>query len=227
VARPELATARSTGGCPPPHHADRAAVDEARQVLGGDAALAGLVRNVDLDQHLRLRPTVTAELGQRGVGGDRVDVADVRQDVLDLAALQLPDEVPGEPARRRRGLGHELLGAVLAHDGDTAVGQCRQLLDRQIFDRGQDLHLRRVASGRCDRLPCPGQVARHRLRPQPADQVNHATPAWRPVTPRSRRWENSRAGSEQIVQIPMSAMVVAPTSRSCRRAIALRSRLRP
>ena len=81
---------------------------------------------------------------------------------------------------------------------------------RHVLDRGQDLHPLRVAPGAGDRLADALQVGVHQLRGQPVDQLDHhppmsqATPAWRPVTPRSRRWEKNSAGSEQIVQIPMS-----------------------
>ena len=145
------------------------------------------------------------------------------QEVADLAALQLADEIPGEPAGQRRRLGDQVLRAVLADQRDAALGERPQLGHRQVLDRGQDLDLRGIATGGGDLLADARQVGGDPLGGQAVDQVNHATPAWRPVTPRSRRWEKNSVGSAQIVHIPMSATAPTPACASCRRAIALRS----
>jgi len=44
------------------------------------------------------------------------------------------------------------------------------------------------------------------------DQVNHAIAPWRPVLELSRRYEKNNAGSEQIVQMPVSWTVGTPAS---------------
>src|ERR687893_36152 len=88
-----------------------------RALLGGDPRLPLLPRHVDLDEDLRLGRAVPLELAQRRVGGDRVDELDVREDDLDLSALQLADEVPAE-LRVRGGLRHEVLRAVLPQELD-------------------------------------------------------------------------------------------------------------
>ena len=79
-----------------------------------DAALALLAGDVDLDQDLGLRPAVAAELLQRRLGGDRVDQAAERQQLLHLAALQVADEVPREGVAPALVLGLQVLLAVLA-----------------------------------------------------------------------------------------------------------------
>src|SRR5262249_11848015 len=63
---------------------DRTALDEVAEGSGLDPALALLAGEVDLDQDLRLRPAVLAELLERGFRGDRVDQTYQRQDPLDL-----------------------------------------------------------------------------------------------------------------------------------------------
>src|SRR5215218_5142606 len=68
------------------------ALDEGAELARGDAGLALLPRHVDLDEDLRLGRAVALELAQRGVRGDGVDELNVREDLLDLAALELADE---------------------------------------------------------------------------------------------------------------------------------------
>src|SRR5215213_6458656 len=72
------------------------ALDERAELGRGDAGLPLLPRHVDLDEDLRLGRAVALELAQRGVRGDGVDELNVREDLLDLAALELADEVPSE-----------------------------------------------------------------------------------------------------------------------------------
>src|SRR6266576_3461736 len=99
-----------------------------------------------LDDDLGLGRAVLLELRQRGVGRDRVDELGEREDLLDLAALELPDEVPAELGMRGR-LGLELLGAVLAEQLEAGLAQDRQVLERDVFDGGEQLDLRGVAAG--------------------------------------------------------------------------------
>ena len=125
---------------------DGSPLDERPELLRGDAGLALLPCDVHLDQDLGLRRPVGLELAQRGVRRDGVDQLDVRQDLLDLAALELADEVPAQLGVRGR-LGLELLGAVLAHEREARLGEDAHLLERDVLDRGQQLDLVRVAAG--------------------------------------------------------------------------------
>ena len=79
---------------------------------------------------------------------DRVDQLDVREDLLDLAALQLADEVPAE----RRGcggrLGDELLRAVLPQQRQTPPRASTPSSSHgDVLDGRQQLDVRRVAAG--------------------------------------------------------------------------------
>src|SRR3954463_13366763 len=125
-----------------------------------------------------------------------MDELDVRQDVLDLAALELADEVPAERPRMRLGLGGEGLRAVLAEQAPARLGEHLQLLQRHVLDRREQL---RVA----DLLADAGGVLAHARGVEPGDQARHATPAWRPVAPPSARWEKNRS-ARQIVHSPRS-----------------------
>src|SRR4029079_15662191 len=114
--------------------------------------------------------------------------------------------------------GGEILGAVLAEQRHARLGEHAELLERDVLDGRQQL---RVADLRADTLrslaPPRGVEA--------GDQARHTTPAWRPVTPPSARWEKNRSG-RQIVQTPRAGTSATPASaRSCR-APAGRSRLR-
>ena len=110
--------------------------------------------------------------------------------VLDLAALQLADEVPGEQVGVGRALVHQLLGAVHAHQLDSGLGQHRQLVGAHVLDRRQHGHA--VA----DPLAHALEVAPHSVDLEPGERpphVSHTSPAWRPVIPWSRRWEKNRS----------------------------------
>ncbi len=72
---------------------------------------------------------VSPELLERRVARDRLDVADVREDLADLAALEMADEVPGERAGVRLRLRDEVLRAVLADELDAGLGEHGELLD--------------------------------------------------------------------------------------------------
>src|SRR3954447_14233260 len=76
-----------------------AACDERPQLAGVDPGLAGLAGDVDLHEDLRAGGPVASELLERGVAGHGVDELDAPDDLADLAALELTDEVPAE--RRR------------------------------------------------------------------------------------------------------------------------------
>ena len=70
-----------------------------------------------------------------------MDVAHVRHDLLDLAALQLPDEVPRQLGVRGR-LGLQVLRAVLAGQRDAGLRERADVLQRQVLGGGEDLHVR-------------------------------------------------------------------------------------
>ncbi len=102
-----------------------AALDVGGELGGVHALLRVLARHVHLDQHLRRR--VLLEPPQRRLRRDRVDQPDVRGDVLQLAALDGADEVPGEQVAVLLLLGEEVLGAVLPHEVDARLRQRGQV----------------------------------------------------------------------------------------------------
>src|SRR5436305_826066 len=114
----------------------------------------------------------------------------MREHLSDLAALQAPDEVPREYARIGLCLGDEVLGSVLADEVDPRLGQDPQLADGHVLHRSQDLDLADIPARRRDLLTRALQICADRLGPQSRYRLNHTTPAWRPVIPPSRRWEN-------------------------------------
>src|SRR3954468_4055009 len=120
----------------------------------------------------------------------------------------------------RRGFCVEVLGAVLANHGHAGLGEHADLLECDVLDRGQHLHA--LADLVADSREVVGDAARV----EAADQLRHASPAWRPVTPRSRRWEKKRSAS-WIVHRPQSWTVSTPASVRRSRAIPLRSTVRP
>ena len=135
-------------------------------------------------------------------------------DLLDLARLQLADEVPAELGVLRR-LGLEVLRAVLAQQRQPGLAEHAELLQRHVLDRGQQLDLGRVAAGVGDRRAHALEVGVDARGVEAGDQARHMTPAWRPVMPLSRRCEKKR--SSQIVHRPTS-MNSMPWASSCWRA---------
>src|SRR5215218_6757210 len=117
-------------------------------------------------------------------------------------------------------LGLELLRAVLAEQGEPGFLERRHLLQRHVLDRRQDVHA--VADLGADSL----EVVADAGGVEPGDQARHTTPDWRPVMPRSRRWEKSVRGSLQIVQSPVS-WTSMPCASSCSRATTPMSRWLP
>ena len=138
----------------------------------------------------------------------------------DLAALQVADEVPGE-ARR-------------AHQAAALAARSWARFSPTTVDAGLGEHARApraatylIAARICTSRDRPrsrtcSRLARMRARVQPADQLRHAIPAWRPVTPRSRRWEKKSPAS-QIVHRPKSWTSVTPAACNRARGVALRS----
>src|SRR5262249_9441066 len=147
---------------------------------------------------------VPTQLGQRGVARHRLDVADVGDELADLAALERADEVPREAIGIRLRLGHKILGPVLTEQGDPGLREHSELFERHVLHRREDLDVAGCAAGVGDLRADPLQVLAYALDAQPADQLRHATPAWRPVRPWSRRCEKNRERSAQIVHSPTS-----------------------
>src|SRR5438309_975284 len=158
------------------------------------------------------------ELVQRRLGGERVDEPHVRNDELDLAALELPDEIPLKALTMGADLRLEVLCAVLADDADARLGQDVHLLDRDVLGRRAHLDRVGVAPGMgrgAGDLPADAlEVAPHAASVEPADQLRHTTPAWRPVTPPSRRCEKNSPGLEHIVHRPGSCTSATPAASS-------------
>ena len=85
-----------------------------------------------------------------------------------------------------RRLGLEVLGAVLAGELDPGLGERAELLERDVLDGRQDLH----AAGQL--LAHAREVLADAAGVEAGDQLRHAIPACRPVTPPSRRCEKNR-----------------------------------
>ena len=98
-------------------------------------------------------------------------------------------------------LGEQLLGAVLAHQLDAGLGQRRQVVRVHVLDRRQDLDLR------ADPLADPLEVLPHAVQHAPG-------PAWRPVTPSSRRWEKYRSGWQLVQQVDVLDLARRPPRRA-------------
>ena len=110
--------------------------------LGGrNPLLALLAGHVHLDEDLGGGRAL--ELAEHGLRRDRVDQPHVRGHVLDLAALQGADEVPGEQLPVALLLLEQRLSAVLAHELDAALGQRRQVGGGHVLHGRADLDLRR------------------------------------------------------------------------------------
>ena len=164
---------------------------------------------------------MAAELLQGRVGGDRVDQAAERQQLLHLAALQVADEVPLEGIAPALVLGDQVLLAVLA---DQASPRPRRAPPSPPAAR--------TWSRRGSRRPDPAiSRARSRLaaifagsspwiRPgivSPPPRRRQTRPAWRPVRPSSRRCEKKSSDS-QLVQSPLDSIRSTPASRKRSRA---------
>ncbi len=111
------------------------------------AVLGLLAGHVHLQQQARGSLAVTLDLGEGRLALNRVDHPDERQHLLDLAALEMPDEVEGERLAPLAVLDGQRLGRVLAHQLDTGGRQCAHQLGRDVLGRGQQLDVARVSSG--------------------------------------------------------------------------------
>ena len=135
-----------------------------------------------------------------------------RRDDLDLAALQVADEVPRERVAVRGDLRLQVLRAVLADRRDPGLREQPEILERDVLAGGDELDVRGVApgarGGRRDPLAHLGEVRADELGGEAGDQLGHGsrqtTAAWRPVASPSRRCEKKRPGGAQSVQSPTS-----------------------
>ena len=138
----------------------------------------------------------------------------MREHVLDLAALKVADEVPARAGRRAaRPWRTSSCARFSPAQRDAGVGERADLLDRHVLDGGESS----TSAGRARAPPPPrsprARAARLRAHPlgvEAVDQLRHATPAWRPVTPPSRRWEKNSAGSRRSCTAPASWTSVHP-----------------
>ena len=147
-------------------------------------------------------------------------------------ALQLADEVPLEqlpvrgdllpagPARgsRRRGARRPRRAPAGPRRRRTSSPRARRPRDHPAAPGARRARRRR----RARRARARGSP-RTRSGAQAGDQLNHATPAWRPARAPSRRWEKKR--SSQIVHAVHVAHLGTPAASSRSRAIARRSML--
>ena len=132
-------------------------------------------------------PSVARELicVQRGLRGDGVDERDQRQDALHLAALKPADEVPLEELAEALVLSLQVVQAVLADQVDPGLGERWQLVVGHVLRRDENAN---AVAGLLAHLREPLAHARG---VDVGDQLGHlhTIPAWRPVTPPSRRCE--------------------------------------
>src|SRR5512143_2498125 len=131
---------------------------------------------------------MATELLEDGVRGHGMNQADQRQDSLDLAALQVADEVPGEAVPPALPLLLEVLEPVLSDQLYPGFGQRAHVLGGDVLRRGEDLD---VGSGP---LADPLEVRADPIGVQFRDGLDHrysiqTRPACRPVRSPSRRWE--------------------------------------
>src|SRR5262249_21964916 len=134
------------------------------------------------------RRAVAPELLQHRLGGDRVDQADQWQDPLQLAALEVADEVPGEALAPAPLLLLQVLEAVLAPPPHPPLRPQSHVRSPHRLCRPTDLHL---GSGL---LADPVQIGPDPRRVEVCDWLHHAysiqaRPACLPVRSPSRRWE--------------------------------------
>ena len=146
----------------------------------------------------------------------------VREDLLDLAALELADEVPAE-AGIGLGLGLELLRAVLADDGRGRPRRARRGPRAATYltaassstSPGSRPALRAasaISASTRSRAAAPSRL-------DAADQARHTTPAWRPVTAAvAAVGEEQRAGRAHRAQPDVVDLVDARPPRAAARA---------
>ena len=160
---------------------------------GRDAGLALLARDVDLDQHLGLRRAVALEL--RAAPSPTRRSGSARRAAgsgLTLRLWSWPMKCQRKRVGPGRGLGLELLRAVLAEQRDAGLGEHAEVLDVDVLDRGEQLDVAGIAArARARRRRSPRARGRRSRARAPASSARHTTPAWRPVTPPSRRWEKN------------------------------------
>ena len=184
--------------------------------LGRDPALALLPGRVDLDEDPRVGRPVLAELGERRVRGHRVDQLHVREDDLDLAALELADEVPAEAPDGPRALASRSWARFSPTSSMPASASLPSSSSATYLTAARIC----TPSGSSSRTRAT--LSRTRAGVEPGDQLRHTTPAWRPVTPPVRRCEKNTSGWH-IVHTPASCTRAPP---SCARMTVGRSRLR-
>jgi hypothetical protein len=191
----------------------RAARDEGAELVRGDAGLALLARDVDLDEHLRVRRAVRSSWRSAESEATEWMSSTSGRICLTLRLWSWPMKCQRNVAGPRR-LGLELLRAVLAEQRDARLRERAELLERDVLDRGEQLDVAgsRPRGAARDLLAHAVGVAR-RAAP---DQARHTTPAWRPVTPPSRRWEKNSA-SAHIVHRPGVVDLGTPAARAAAR----------
>lgn len=123
----------------------REALEEAVERLRRDAVLAGIVRDVDLDQNVLRRLGPPLELSRRRVRLQRVDERNPADDITRLPALEVTDEIPRKELARDGLLRKQRIDLVLADAPDPGRMQHRQVAGGQVLDRREDLDRRRIA----------------------------------------------------------------------------------
>ena len=181
----------ANGGMPiSPVDADRRALEERRQLVRGDPGLAR-----------PRRATLTSTRISVSGGAWRSSWRSAESDATEWISstsgtIWRTLRLWSWPMKCQRASGWaaclrlELLGAVLAEQREPRRGERADVLGVDVLDRGRAGRRRRVARRRvARRRRSPRGSARALARTRSGLYARHTTPAWRPVTPPSRRCE--------------------------------------
>ena len=150
--------------------------------------------------------------------------------VLTLRLCRWPMKSHVKVSGQAAALRLEILGAVLADQRDAGLREHAHLLEGDVLRRRADLHRRRVAArllgGADDPVPHALEVRPYPVGVEAPSQLNHATPACRPVAPPSRRWEKNRSAGAHSVHRPLSWTSSTPAAASSARATAAEVEMR-
>ena len=196
--------------------ADRAALDERRRARpGATPPLPSSPATLTSTRTSVSGVAVAAELLERRVGGDRVDQPAERQHLLDLAALQVADEVPG---RRRRPSARAWPRGPAGGSRRPASPRPRPARPSPPAARTWSRRGSRPARRRA-RAPARGWPRSCRARCRGSGPGTSGRPARARRGPpggrcgrASRRWEKKSSGS-QLVQSPADSTSLDPGSR--------------
>ena len=171
---------------------DRNVLNERPNSSGHDTTFVFFLGDVHFDEHPSRTFRAPGDLGGELHGVERVEQAHGRHHVLDLAPLELADEVEGQPPPRQRPPGLEVLERVLAHHLHPGLDERGGLVRGDVLAREHELNRARGTAGHGGRgVQLLAHLPQHRAQALVADHqaVAHVTPPWRPQALPSRRYE--------------------------------------